>query len=200
MKLEEIFDKVPSNKINEILLENGVSVNADFDFSNTNIIIGVNGSGKTRFLKAIKKLYKENGKNAIYGYFPGLSDKKIDYQIDNDNLPVATLYEMLQNSEIEFDDFLKEIERQHGSYLESLLIWHSRLQKERGELAFKTFSDIFQEISGFDVFNKENVMYLKSGDKEFVLSDKIKSFSPGQLNIFYMAIFISIHSSKKIIF
>ena len=68
----------------------------------------------------------------MYGYFPGLSHNKSAINEESE-LPICTLYESLQESDIEFEDFLREIELHNEEYIPQLLTYHSRLQKERGE-------------------------------------------------------------------
>ena len=69
--------------------------NKNYIFSNLNIIIGENGSGKTRFLKAIKDVFISLGEeNILYGYFPDLIASREKYRKPS-NLPISTLYDSL---------------------------------------------------------------------------------------------------------
>ena len=95
--------KLAFDKYNIVVPEN-------YTFSNINIVIGANGSGKTRFLNAVKDIYSSDPKNnIIYGYFPALSDRKLMFNENNLELPENTIYESIYLDEISFLDFLKKL-------------------------------------------------------------------------------------------
>ncbi len=199
MKDHTIFDTDRSD-VCKILNKYNISIPNNFIFSNINVVIGSNGAGKTRFLRAIRELYHSNEKNNVmYGYFPGLSHSKTAIIKDNE-LPLCTLYESLQETEIEFEDFLREIELQNEDYIPQLLNYHSRLQRERGEKALNTLQNTFFEISGQEIVFEDNTIYIsdKNGKKS-PLNEVITLFSPGELMIFYISVFLSLqkNSNKK---
>ena len=131
MKMQSIYELFPSlskEQIDDCLKEQGVEVSEKNQFSSTlNIVIGPNGSGKTRFLKALKKLYSTTDNvNVIYGYFPSLSDKKVP--VDPNRKPSITLYESITSSIVDFEDFFDEIEKSNTQFFEELLQQESRLR------------------------------------------------------------------------
>lgn len=199
MKDHTIFDTNRSD-VCEILNKYNISIPNNFVFSNMNIVIGSNGAGKTRFLRAIRELYHSDEKsNVMYGYFPGLSHSKSAI-INDDELPLCTLYESLQETEIEFEDFLREIELHNEDYIPQLLNYHSRLQRERGEKALNTLRDTFFAISGQEiVFEANNVYVSDKNGKKSPLKEAVTLFSPGELMIFYISVFLSLqrNSNKK---
>ncbi len=185
-----------TNKSKEILKEYNISVPENFMFSKSNVIIGTNGCGKTRFLKAIRDIYRKNRKNKVmYGYFPNLSSNKNNVTKSKE-LPPYTLYESLQNSELEFDDFLKEIERQNEDFIPQLLTYQSRLQKERGEKTLDTLITVFSSLSAKEIFVENSKVFIRDKqNRSLNLKDAISEFSPGELMIFYISVFISLQKS-----
>ena len=59
----------------EYLKKYGLSKSNKIEFAKRNLVIGKNGSGKTRFLKAYRDFCLGQYKNIIYIYFPALSAK-----------------------------------------------------------------------------------------------------------------------------
>lgn len=182
----------------KILKKYNIDLPNGFVFSDVNVIVGSNGSGKTRFLHAVRELYNNDGQNKVmYGYFPNLSASKQSI-VKNSDLPLCTLYESLQESEVEFDDFLKEIELHNEEYIPQLLTYHSRLQKARGEKALKTLQDTYRTISGQEILLANGMVCLKDKDKKTMpLKDAIIRFSPGELMIFYMSVFLSLQKNSN---
>ena len=199
MKTNSIFNK-QDTKTQEILNKYNITIPENFKFSDINIVVGSNGSGKTRFLRAVREIYRTEGKNKVmYGYFPSLSPSKNSI-VKNNDLPPYTLYESLQENEFEFEDFLREVELQNEEFIPQLLTYHSRLQKERGEKTLKTLQDTFFEMSGKAILLENDVICVKDINENILpLKEVIINFSPGELMIFYMAVFLSLqkNSNKK---
>lgn len=74
--LKELFSNINADKIQKKLNEYNIEVSENYQFSEINIVIGPNGSGKTRFLKAVKELYDLNGEKVVYVHFSGNSAKR----------------------------------------------------------------------------------------------------------------------------
>lgn len=186
-----------TNRSKEILNQYDISVPDNFVFSKANVIIGTNGCGKTRFLRAVRDIYRKNHKHKVmYGYFPNLSSNK-NSVTKRSELPPFTLYESLQNSELEFDDFLKEIERQNEDFIPQLLTYQSRLQKERGEIALDTLITVFSSLSDKEIFVDNSKVFIKDRmDRTLSLKEAIFDFSPGELMIFYISVFLSLQKNS----
>lgn len=184
-------------KSKTILKEYNISIPDNFIFSKANVVIGTNGCGKSRFLRAVRDIYRKNNKNKVmYGYFPNLSSNKKSVKKSKE-LPPYTLYESLQNGELEFDDFLKEIERQNDDFIPQLLTYQSRLQKERGEKALDTLIDVFSSLSEKEIFVDNSVVFIRDKqDRVIKLKEAILDFSPGELMIFYISVFISLQKNS----
>lgn len=136
----------------------GIKIPDTFRFSDVNIVIGKNGAGKTRFLRVLKSLYESESMRSsvdlMYGYLPGLSDRWVQKKSD---LPEHELREFLDQPDVSFDDFFKEIEAQSTDFLARLLDYHSRRQKQTNE-------NILREINFFlpDYWKKANYISGKS--------------------------------------
>lgn len=217
-KINELFKKVTQEEINEKFVEYGFNVPNDIKFSNVNVVIGANGAGKSRLLNIIKELYQKCGNEVIYGYFPALSDKPIDVE-EKSFIPEVELYDMCFGAQTTYENFLKTVEHQNALFLEKFLKYNSRRQKEIGNTTFKAFQNTFADLTGYKIIEKNAHIYLIDKNdvsltdlsnedmmidiaiSENLLIEKIKKFSPGQLMLFYMSLFISIQidKGKKII-
>lgn len=210
MKLNEIFSYMEPDKIKVSQGKYGVSIPDNFTFSDVNVIIGENGSGKTRFLNYIKEMYNLNNENAfnkggktsdiIYGYFPALLDRIVSNNQDH-TLPNYTLYEYIKENNVTFNDFFKEIEIQGIKFIENLLICASISEKEKKEKTFTSLAKFFNILTGKQICIKDNNIYIQNGSTDIELSTKLIEFSPGELMLFYMAIFLTIQkrNSNRII-
>lgn len=117
--LNELFPKAKELDIVDAMMGNNILAPHGFRFSDRiNVVIGKNGSGKTRLLKAIKTLYEaDDSNNVMYGYFPSLSDV---FSPNNEIVPDYSLYEFLYSEEAKFEDLLKSIEEYGVKFIEDL--------------------------------------------------------------------------------
>lgn len=209
--LYEIFP--PELNIKDELDAAGLEIPDAFCFSDSNIIIGKNGSGKTRFLHILKTLYESESMSSsvdlIYGYFPSLSDRFLQKKSE---LPEYALWEFLDQPDVNFDDFFKEIETQGADFLFRLLEHYSQRQKKTNEKILETINDFFCSITGKNVIISREIPY-KAGDSvsdENTISTSrglavqepngrmvnltlaMEQFSPGERLLLYMAIFFAL--------
>ena len=206
MKLNEIFSYMEPDNIKVSQGKYGVSIPDNFTFSDVNIIIGENGSGKTRFLNYIKEMYNLNNENAsnkggktsdiIYGYFPALLDRIVPNNQDY-SLPIYTLYEYIKENNVTFNDFFQEIEIQGIKFIENLLICASISEKEKKEKTFTSLAKFFNILTGKQICIKDSNIYVQDGSSDIELSTKLIEFSPGELMLFYMAIFLAIQKRNN---
>lgn len=195
MKMKSIYELFPSlskEQIDDCLKEQGVEVSEKNQFSSTlNIVIGPNGSGKTRFLKALKKLYSTTDNvNVIYGYFPSLSDKKVP--VDPNRKPSITLYESITSNIVDFEDFFDEIEKSNTQFFEELLQQESRLRVSVRDIVSTCFFALTEKKLVFPG-NKE--AFVEEKGKRIPLSTMLERLSPGELFLFYISIFLSLRKS-----
>lgn len=193
----ELFSHLERDNVDSVLAKHGVTVPLGFTFSDINIVIGVNGSGKTRFLNAVRELCQANNDKVIYGYFPKLSDKRVVVPITDETLPEATLYEAAMYDMYDFEDFLEQIQNQNEAFLEGLLNYQSKAQKIWNDKIIASFSETFERLTGYKIVVKDKHVMLRKGRRIQSLYKIIHQFSPGQLMIFYLAIFISLQKSDS---
>ena len=197
MRLDSIFSK----NYKKVFSKSGIDVSEKFEFSNFNIIIGPNGSGKTRFLNAIKELYSDQDVKMMYSYFPALSSDKTPPE---PSMPDYSLLEYYSDENAaDFSDFFQEIESQcNGTFLD-LLDHLSRRDKERKEAIFNTIKNIFIEFTQKELIEQQNEYFVKVSENEsHSLSEELEHMSPGERVLLYMSIFIAIQKKnikKKVI-
>lgn len=192
----EIFKTLSEEKIHTVLSEFQIDIPEDYLFSNINIVIGKNGSGKTRFLNALKKLYKLSSINVVYGYFPEISFEKKS-KTKNGDLPDNSLIDSIIDNEIEFEDFFKEIQTQNGTFFNELMTASSNRQKRRNDLIFKSIEETFFRLTGYEIKQDGKDIILSQNGKDEALKTVLKRLSPGELILFYFSIFISLQTGKK---
>lgn len=196
--LKELFSDINADEIQKKLNEYNIEVPENYQFSEINIVIGPNGSGKTRFLKAVKELYDLNGEKVVYGYFPALLDHKISAEECGGELPEWTIYEALINEDVSFSDFFKEIERQNEGFISALLIYQSKQQKKLGEETLQIVYESFRALTGKALIRQGEQLFVSRQDgSQELLSDVLKVLSPGELMLFYMSIFLAIQQNGK---
>ena len=182
---------------------------SSFKFSKYNVVIGANGSGKSRFLRAIRDLYKtDTTTRVVYGYFPEISVSTPKKRESKTDLPQYSLYSSLTEPDASFEDFLHEIELRGISYLVNLFNWSYRVERDRNISIITKVQDTFKELTGYTLIHKpDNRGSDDHESDQFMIADsdsknpcdlykKLKEFSPGELMLFYMSIFLSFPSTK----
>ncbi len=192
----DVFKKLTKNDVNSVLREFQIDVPAEYLFSNVNLVIGKNGSGKTCFLNAIKKLYKLSGENVVYGYFPAITFEK-ESNKGRKELPEYSLIDSIIDNEIEFEDFFKEIQNQTEDFFNELMFARSNIQKKRNERIFKTIEEAFLQLTGYEIKQEDEKVLLSQNGKYEELDTVLGRFSPGELVLFYFSVFISLQSDMK---
>ena len=208
-KFLETFSKNNLKTLKSKLEEKNIHLPDNYTFSNFNIVIGSNGSGKTRFLNAICDFYhKIRKKNTVvYGFFPSLSSKKYsNNDIINEKSQQYALTDKLLDNNIEFEDILKEIELNNENYINKLLEKSTRLINELNANALKNLIENYKIISssdgsyndGQEIIVEDNSIKIKFKDGRVEdLQNALNLFSPGELMIFYISILLSLHNKKN---
>lgn len=184
----ELFPELPESEVREAFRRQAVEIPEGFRFARVNLVTGSNGSGKTRFLRALKSLSeKQDRGSVIYGYFPALSDRPVR-ETDEEEPPV-TLFESISSGDIDFEDFFHEIERHNGEFIQELLLYRSKRRTEIQGLV----AESFRALTGRELVFQEKQAFLRKADGETEpLSELLDKLSPGELILFYMSIFLAL--------
>lgn len=178
-------------------------------FSNVNIVIGPNGSGKTRFLEAVRDLYQdEPSGDVLYCYFPDLSSRKF-VKSRKSPLPRFSLKNFLDRDGISFDNFVKAIEEQGENFLMGLLRGESEYEIEENNFRLERMNRFVAAFLGKDLSRSVRrvvgnipsaqslVITKASGDKTLGLTTALEKFSPGERILFYMALFLTLKKELR---
>lgn len=167
------------------------------DLKKFNIIIGKNGAGKTRLLKAIKDSITSMNTIVIYAYFP---DMNTHFNIDISNKTCdIPLYELIfENQNIELDNFIQYIELQGYDFLLELLrdiTQNSRYaksyRKERAKNIQAELNNILGSLINRTLIFESDIMVKSNTSKTTKkLTDSLKQMSPGELSLFYLSILL----------
>lgn len=176
-------------------------------FAHKNLIIGKNGSGKTRFLKALEreKRNQEKNKAVITLYFPEIQSfyNSTLYKLQEGNAENPEIYPydlLFENEECSFYDFLKIMENDKGDFLENIVAVLSLKRTVKTTKAKQTLDELNDMLLDFlekKIYIKqdENKIYVEKIEKDTVvrqksLTEALSEFSPGELMLFYLCVFL----------
>ncbi|MCM1222602.1 MAG: AAA family ATPase [Lachnospiraceae bacterium] len=192
----------------------GLSNIQESSFNSQNLIIGKNGSGKTRFLKALEDKIKQKNPSAkvITLYFPEI--QAFFKEIKNtDEYAETNAYDYLMgNEKISFIDFLKIIEYDRANFLQEILL----SLRFRGYMKANGTEVLNRLNSNMEAFFEKRISINEK--KDTITIDTIKDnkicrslnvepalceFSPGELMLFYLCVFLTLiennHNEKFIL-
>lgn len=182
----------------------GIMNSAIIDLKDFNIIIGKNGAGKTRLLKALRDGLSDENMSIIYAYFPdmhasfGMGISEEEYEIP--------LYEMIFEGEsIELGNFIQYIEQHGYDFLIELLRdidkysrYKKSVRKERAERIRDDLNKLLEMLIGRQLkFESEIIVKSSIYESEMNLKDDLKQMSPGELALFYLCILLIIVKYNK---
>lgn len=205
MKLfHELFPGVAAGSVSDRLRKSGITIENPDDnrFSGVNIVIGPNGSGKTRFLEAVRDLYNEEpSADVLYCYFPDLSSRKF-VKDANAPLPRYSLKNFLDRDGVTFENFVKVIEEQGEKFLLGLLNGDSEYEIEENNSRLNQMERLASSFLGKRFLRtrvrsetgagKVDTLVVRKtfGGKTLKLAEALEKFSPGERILFYMALFL----------
>lgn len=186
----------------EYLKKYGIEKPARIEFSKRNLIIGKNGSGKTRFLKAYRDACQEKGKKLIYIYFPALASK---YEVEFEEVDVENaLYDIVNNADdMSYDEFVKSFQYTGVSLVESFIRELNARGNSTRIKANKSINRIKENIKAFlhmelsiDSSGATAILEFADGRKK-ELKTALTEMSPGEINLFYMSLFLAVTSDER---
>lgn len=178
--------------------------NADkLKYNNINLIIGENGSGKTRFLKSLQnEISKSTNIDCVITlYFPELFEIINNENIYDEDPPY--IFDMFKgNINLDFKDFLKVIENAPDKdvFFDDFKNWiniRAKREKSKAEKSFKEINNIMKELINRQVVidKNGNIFMCKSFDGINRKNTITKAFSfpemsPGEKILFYFCLFL----------
>ena len=175
----------------------GITGLSNIEFQKENLIIGKNGSGKSRFLKGLIKHYNINKKNddrkLIYADFTIIPPQKINYDGPDIKKSLFELY--LEKSRPEsFTDFLAYVLKDGNDFIEDILSPKNNRYSHRREqcsIAIGLLNDLLLNSIGrtVDITNKQISFKKENGDIE-TFEQLQERMSPGERVLFSLSIFI----------
>lgn len=183
----------------EYLEKYGISKPENFEFSKRNLIIGKNGSGKTCLLKAVRDYFHDGYKDVIYLYFPSLSSR-FEKSFEEENVDNTLADIVKEKEDMSFDAFVLMFQYTGVSLLETYVNDLKSRATETRKRAEKTLNLIEKNLRAFlninILFEKEIQIEFANGNR-FEIKEALTRMSPGEINLFYISIFLSIASEKR---
>lgn len=183
-----------------VFLEDGVHGVAGHPFCAKNLIIGKNGSGKTRFLKALEKYYfqTESTKQVITLYFPEIRSAYAPGEPDEVENSVSLYDATYSDSSLSFQDFLKLVERDGVSFLEDIytgLNVRAKGTKQKRLQDLQKLNNFLLQLLGRSLLEEKDdgriiVAQSNPSDRVLALEDCLKELSPGELMLFFLSTFL----------
>lgn len=186
----------------EYLKKYGLSKSNKIEFAKRNLVIGKNGSGKTRFLKAYRDFCLGQYKNIIYIYFPALSAK---YEEKFEKIDVdSALSDIVENAEdMSYDEFVETFQYTGASFVEHYIKDLNARGKQKKDKAEKILYHIQRNIKKFlnmelliDQLKEKANLKFEDG-RQGELQRALTEMSPGEINLFYISLFLAIALDKR---
>lgn len=175
-------------------LEEGLTLQKgkDSTFGQRNFIIGPNGGGKTRLLRAVKKYYEDRNHTVIFANFPELVGKVSDKNQNREESIFDILVHqhtpeeaaVLATIEADISEFIKEL----SVYTPGAANRNKRVKTAINELnaMLGKFLNIVWLIPLADISQKGKTEYDRGS-----LADYYERMSPGERNLLYVSVFLS---------
>ena len=186
----------------EYLKKYGIEKPARIEFSKRNLVIGKNGSGKTRFLKAYRDACQKDKKDIMYMYFPALAAK---YEMEFEEVDVEIeLYDIVNNADdMAFDDFVKTFQYTGVSLVEKFITElnaRGRRAKERAQSSIVRVQENMKDFLHMELSidqSKQTAIIKFSDGREKELKTALLEMSPGEINLFYISLFLAVTSNER---
>ena len=193
IELQQVTDSIIMNELKRY----GIGIDDEVFFTKVNLLIGKNGAGKTRFLKAIRDIYsKEKGVDVVYAHFPSLSCELVS---GTDNIPEASLYEWKRGDEgAVFDDTFVAIQTQILHFFNCSRNCISKKERQEINEIIKEINTFLQTFTTKEVVFKEDDFYVSGvSNGSALLDEALTEFSPGELMLLYMIIFLVLQDIRQ---
>ena len=180
---------------NRCFTQKGLVFDDNITFHNRNLLIGRNGAGKTRFLKALEEYYKENNTktSVVTLYFP-------ENHMNADEVIHTSLYDAIyEKDSLSFQDFLRLASKDWLALIDDIYTGMSmraaktaqRMQEDFDRLNKKFLIFFDSELCPKDESSTiYMVKHTNGAERKIPVEQAIKEFSPGELMLFYLCILV----------
>ena len=185
---------------NNIFSEDGLHGVTNHQFRAKNLLIGKNGSGKTRFLKALEKYYSqsESGAQVVTLYFPEIRAVYLPAGLTKSEDGVSLYDVVYSESSLSFQDFLKLVEQDGVSFLEDVyngLNIRAREAKQKRLDDLKKLNTFLTQLLDRTLLEEKRdghimIAHSVDGTRTLGLEECLKELSPGELMLFYLSTFL----------
>ncbi len=182
-------------KYEEIFSKYGIKNSEKIDLQKFNIIIGQNGAGKTRLLRAFRDCFIKENMTVIYVYFPDFS---VDFKSNNipDSEFQIPLYDIVfENGDIQLSDYIRYMKEHGYDFLNDLLndITRMGIRKKRAQKVQQEFNELLKVLINRElIFDKEIMLKSFLSNTILSLNEEFKRMSPGESMLFYLCYLLSI--------
>jgi len=172
-----------------------------------NIIIGQNGSGKTRFLHAIMDHYEKDkgytNHEIVFADFPHLTyvqdfRNSVDDASATDNFTESSvLLFFMNNAQVSLKQYLLRINKEQKIFVDVLFNHGKSLMYDSAIKLWtkmvKTLNYYFKSTTGYEFDSNKCIMKVKGEEMNHESFQEYISIhaSPGERNLFYISIFLS---------
>lgn len=179
-------------KARSIFEEYGITGYDVWQFSNFNLVIGENGAGKSRLLRAIRQACQNAGVFNIYMDFTRISGEytALPASEGDDKLFGPLLYHGALSEKV-YADFIPFLERDTTAFLQGLNEPYVSTQKILRNRRQRVNDFLQEQLNRKLIFDQGSTVMISSHDEKrgpMALADAIGEMSPGERSILYFAL------------
>jgi ABC-type polar amino acid transport system ATPase subunit len=159
-----------------------------------NIVIGPNGGGKSRFLRAVMSQYEDLGyaeHEIVFADFPMLTYKE-ENQKPSESYPAHNFF--FSKSPTNLKNLMVDINLEENELVETLFIGKAQAnEKKLWPELFPSFANFLKEVLDFQLDLANQLIIVKGENKNYnkFIEFLNKQASPGERNLFYMCVFLA---------
>lgn len=180
----------------DIFKKNGIYGEKLNSYTANNVIVGENGSGKSRFLKGVYEYYVEHLKyskeQVVYAYFPALSGA---HKVELCEMEEPLFQSFIGNRPQSFDNFVRCIEADTVNFIKSLFSYDNTMYRgtrEKCTKARENLNSLLKFVMNYEISDGEATnIYLNRIDSQRCTIEKgLELMSPGERVLFYLTLYL----------
>lgn len=194
MSIQDLLSKVDEKKATETFSEAGITGWNAWSYSQINLIMGENGAGKSRFLKATRDICIKNDIPCIYMDFTQIRGNYEQIQrSEKDNLTGALLFHGKLDTPL-YHDLVPMLESNMETFFQQLMEFSSMSSttpviSERLQQINAFLGRHLGRMLDFNLNSKKCMLTCREQDRSAIpVEDALKEMSPGERCILYFAL------------